>query len=600
MPKLRRIARDLTPDQIARAGLLLVFTSLLILTWRKWGYLPVDVGREMYVPAAMAEGKRLYFDLWYVYGPLIPFWHAALFRLFGIHFGILLAAGVSIVGVTATLLYSISRIFLPVWLSFAAVFAFLMQAFQLNIFNYVLPYSYPAAYGAMFSVLLVWLLLRHRYSWLRYILPAAFLACLMMLTKLEFGVAGYAVIASALTIRAIRTRSIRGLVRGLAACIPGALIWISVYAWYVHAGGVEFFLGENLSILPGSHFVQHFRATWNEFTGLVLTPSTFIITAVLGVSGFAILAGSIAMATRFGLARWLLPALGLFICALPVVFPDSAAANATTRFVFFNPGMVCVCCAVFLMAAAAWRRGDDPAAQQSLIVLCTMAILSGVRVLTKIAPIGYPVFFDTLAYVALLVGLYRVLKQFSVDLDGKTGKVLAGILCLSLVSLTFQSYPITHRPSVVSSARGTLYTEAPFGDNFSELLAFVESAKQKSERFVVLPEDTALYFFSGTFAPSRWYAVIPPDLPPGQVTANYIDELERADLRYVIVSNRATPEYKLPLFGIDYGQPIMAWVKEHYQVVRQIGQYAAVPFPREWGVLIYERKIVPAPADGTR
>jgi hypothetical protein len=225
-----------------------------------------------------------------------------------------------------------------------------------------------------------------------------------------------------------------------------------------------------------------------------------------------------------------------------------------------------------------------------------------VRVLTKIAPNGYPVFFDTLAYLVLLVGLYRALKEFSICLNGKAGQVLAGILCVSLVSLTLRAYPILHRSSVVSSARGTLYTEAPFGDDFSELLAFVESAKQKSERFVVLPEDTALYFFSGTFAPSRWYAVIPPDLPPGQVTANYIDELERADLRYVIVSNRATPEYRLPLFGVDYGQPIMAWVNQHYQVVRQIGQYAAVPFPREWGVLIYERKIVPAPAGsgGTR
>jgi hypothetical protein len=61
--RMRRIAGDLRPDQIARAGLLLVFITLLTLTWRKWGYLPVDVGREMYVPAAIATGKRLYFDL---------------------------------------------------------------------------------------------------------------------------------------------------------------------------------------------------------------------------------------------------------------------------------------------------------------------------------------------------------------------------------------------------------------------------------------------------------------------------------------------------------------------------------------------------------
>jgi hypothetical protein len=581
----------LLPDRIARAGLLLVLMALLTLTWRKWGYLPVDVGREMYVPAAMAEGKRLYFDLWYVYGPLIPYWHALLFRMFGIHLGILLAAGVSIVGITATLVYSISRVFLPVWLSFAAVFAFLMQAFQLNIFNYVLPYSYPAAYGAMFSVFMVWLLLRYGYEpSLRYMVPAAFLACLMMLTKLEFGAMGYAVIGCALAIETIRTRSIRGLARGLAICIPGVVIWLGIYGWYVHAGGADFFLGENLSILPSSHFVQHFRTTWNEFTGLVLTPPALAITAAVGLSSFIILAGSIVLATRSRLARWLLPAMALLLCAVTVMLPHSQTASGLARFVFFNPGMAWIGVAVLSMAAAAWLRGERPAAQQSTIVLSTMAILSSLRVVTKIAPGGYSVFFDTLIYLVWLVGLFGVLKRFQVDLDGRAGKVLAGILCLSMVAMTFQNYPIGERPSKISSARGTLYAAAPFGDTFSQVLAFLKAAKQRSQRFVLLPEDTALYFFSDTTAPSRWYVVIPPDLPPGEATAKYIDELERANLRYVIVSNRATPEYGLPLFGVDYGQPIFTWLHQHYHVIQRIGDYEAVPYPREWGVLIYERR----------
>jgi hypothetical protein len=29
------------------------------------------------------------------------------------------------------------------------------------------------------------------------------------------------------------------------------------------------------------------------------------------------------------------------------------------------------------------------------------------------------------------------------------------------------------------------------------------------------------------------------------------------------LSDRATPEYKPPLFGADYGQPIFAWLNEH-------------------------------------
>src|SRR5450759_3275026 len=189
---MRRMAKNLSPDQIARAALLIVLIALSALTWRKWGYLPIDIGREMYVPAAISEGKRLYFDLWYIYGPLIPYWHAALFRLFGIRLDVLIGCRLSLVGITALLLYSVSRVFLPVWLSFAAVFAFLLQAFQLNIFSYIIPYAYPAAYGAMFSVLLLWLLLKYGFgSRLRYLVTAGIVATLMMLTKVEFGAAAY-------------------------------------------------------------------------------------------------------------------------------------------------------------------------------------------------------------------------------------------------------------------------------------------------------------------------------------------------------------------------------------------------------------------------
>jgi hypothetical protein len=38
---------------------------LSVLTWKRWGSLLIDCGREMYIPAALSQGKRLYFDLWY-------------------------------------------------------------------------------------------------------------------------------------------------------------------------------------------------------------------------------------------------------------------------------------------------------------------------------------------------------------------------------------------------------------------------------------------------------------------------------------------------------------------------------------------------------
>lgn len=304
------MAKNLSPDQIARAALLIVLIALSALTWRKWGYLPIDIGREMYVPAAISEGKRLYFDLWYIYGPLIPYWHAALFRLFGIRLDVLIGCGLSLVGITALLLYSVSRVFLPVWLSFAAVFAFLLQAFQLNIFSYIIPYAYPAAYGAMFSVLLLWLLLKYGFgSRLRYLVAAGIVATLMMLTKVEFGAAAYGGIGCTLIIQCVRTKSLKALVQGVCACIPGALVWSGIYGWYLYTGGAEFFLGENLSILPGSHFATHFSKRWTEQNGFVLSPMALARSAAIyawtaGMVGGANLAAGVG---SYGLASFACP-----------------------------------------------------------------------------------------------------------------------------------------------------------------------------------------------------------------------------------------------------------------------------------------------------
>jgi hypothetical protein len=561
--------------------LLLTLAALCALTWRKWGYLPIDSGREMYVPAEIVAGKRLYFDLWYPYGPLIPYWHAILFRIFGIHLGVLIGTGIAVVSAITFLLYSVSRVFLPVGLSFAAVFAFLLQAFQVDLFNYILPYSYAAAYGSMFAVLLLWVLLRNEgetntLHWM----AAGFVAGLMALTKLEFGAAGYAALACAVAIRGFRTKSARALLVPLCAVLPGAILCVGIYRWYLHTAGADFFLGQNLSILPSSHFQQHFAVLWNQKTGLILSPGAVALSTFRGLAGFGLLSAAIVLAGRFKAAQWALPAVALGLC----LFPENREAVKLLRLFFFNNGMIWS--GLVVLSLALRSRAKD---SWRAVLLCTIAMACGVRALTKMSPYGYAMFFDVLVYLTWLVGLCEVAKRFCVRLDGVFGRVLTAILCASVVALTLDYYPIRERSYAVSSERGMLYTAPELGKGYLQALAFLESAKRSSKRVVILPEDTSLYFLSGTSAPSRWYLVLPQVLAPGQETAQYIEELGRAAPRYILVSDRATPEFGLAVFGVDYGQQIMTWIKEHYRVTQQIGDYRPVAFPGEWGALIYER-----------
>jgi hypothetical protein len=304
------------------------------------------------------------------------------------------------------------------------------------------------------------------------------------------------------------------------------------------------------------------------------------------------------LAARSRIAGWVLAAAAVCVCGIHLAAIGAGAANVAPldrlavkvlHPVFFNSGMIWVGLVVLGIAALE---------QPSVIVLCAMAIACGIRVLTKVTPNGYSMFFDVLVYLVFLVGLYRVSKRFSVDLDGTFGKAVAGILCVSAVTLTLEYYPIQSRSYMVSSDRGALYTTPEVGKGFAQALTFLESAKQHSQRVVIMPEDTALYFFSGNFlrstgAPSRWYIVTPQILPPGPTTDKYIEELERADIRYAIVSDRATSEFGLPVFGVDYGQQIFGWLDKNFRVTQRIGDYEPVAFPKEWGALVYERKLLP-------
>jgi hypothetical protein len=70
---VNRLKIGLTSDQIARIALLVLVALMSVATWQKWGYVSIDSGREMYIPAVLRDGKRLYIDVWYNYGPLVPY-----------------------------------------------------------------------------------------------------------------------------------------------------------------------------------------------------------------------------------------------------------------------------------------------------------------------------------------------------------------------------------------------------------------------------------------------------------------------------------------------------------------------------------------------
>ena len=136
--------------------LVLLWAARVYATWATWGNLSVDSGREMYVPAMLAEGKMLYRDVWYGYGPLAPYWNGFLFRSFGAYLDVLYWAG-SLAALGCAVLLFLTGKRLSSWLAgWTAGAVILMQAFHAWHFSFPLPYSFASVYGCRAACLFLW------------------------------------------------------------------------------------------------------------------------------------------------------------------------------------------------------------------------------------------------------------------------------------------------------------------------------------------------------------------------------------------------------------------------------------------------------------
>ena len=69
---------------------------------------------------------------------------------------------------------------------------------------------------------------------------------------------------------------------------------------------------------------------------------------------------------------------------------------------------------------------------------------------------------------------------------------------------------------------------------------------------------------------------------------NLIRELEHTAIDYLVIMDRATAEYGAAKFGVDYGNAIMEWIKDNYELIKTVGPSPLGP--GKFGTAIFKRK----------
>ena len=588
----------------ALLSLVILWAVKLYSTWAAWGDLTIDSGHEMYVPLLLAQGKQLYRDVWFMYGPLAPYFNSYLFRFFGIHLNVLYWAGsLSALG-SAVFLYFIGRRLSSELVGWTAGAVLLLDAFQPSPFCFPLPYSFAAVYACLVGCIFLWAAINASIStsW-AWMSTAGLLAAIALLLKPEFGIAAYGTLVPLILIRGYSQRSWKTILHNFLLVLPGAAVVGLVIFWMVSIRGVEFITQENIVSWPTSFFMKNYGKFWLEANGFRISGAAFVAAKfrAIPIAGVALLVYSVLWWKRSDTFAIILKvALAVMIIWIyaerySYIPPFPLGLEVILTSIFFPRDMVLY---VMIASLIAWGYFLRPT--QAIIVrrpevplLLTFTSLLAFRIMMNMRPGDYSIYYNgpaVLSFLLLACMLVpRVGRSLRFIFSGRLVICLGCFLTAALYSRRVEGGARDYVPLITE--RGSVRTSRSKQENYHAAIRFMKEKAAAGESVLSVPEDTSLYFLSGTYCPTRVFSFTPGVLAPGKMTDELIREIDQKPVRYLLWSNRTFPEFGAPVFGKDFDMRVGDYLHTYYRPVEPL--IPSTGHCCEWTAFVWERKTDP-------
>jgi hypothetical protein len=576
----------------------------LAVSWQRWGNPLVDCGREMNQPLRLATGEMLYSDVRHIYGPLSPYLHALLFRLFGPSLNVLYADGIITAALIFALTYWLSRQVMSRAASAAATLTVMWLCTFKQAGNYILPYSYGALHGSLLGLATLALLIRtlrgrslnHHPSPYAFALAGLF-AGLATLAKTEMGLAALvAGIAAGMLV--VYPNLWRGA--KLVACFlaPAVVLIVGVYGYFVARVGWYTLSSESWLFLrnlapelvyfnkrmsgfnqPGQSLLQIFGALvkLGGLAAIIASISYAVARLKNGPqSGRVTMQG--AQVTDAGRTN-AVPVAALLVISilallvLPLAFKIDWDKGPYLAMPLLLAAFLVVQLYRFQKEAAAGPSADQRTV--ILIVFAVYALASLARIILRVRSGG--AYSSYLLPASVVMFTYGWVGPFAAIFKDTRTRRLARNIALFLIfadviaTAGLLAYRFRTQNTVpIVTARGTIIAEPEFGQAWNEALPFIEQQTTPQDAIAVMPEGTSLNFFSGRRNPLREEITTPGFLDEaGEERA--IRKLRDADTKLIFITNRLTSEFGPAVFGRDYCGRLMGWVEENYQLCAVFG-----------------------------
>jgi hypothetical protein len=541
----------------------------------------------------------LYSDVRHIYGPLSPWVHAALYRMFGPSLDVLYIDGIVCAAIVLALVYWLARRIMEPAAGAGATLNVLALCVIKPSGNYILPYSYNSLHGVVLGLTTLAILTRaltksleaggpaldeaalpgavagqrqgpgRRSGVTLTFVTAGFTAGLTVLAKTEMGAAAVAAgLAAALVAAYPDVR--RGIRFALSFAIPAAVLPAIVYAALLaRVGWTALAVDSWLLIYNMPPEIAYFNGQISGLGDPVRSIGRMLIaTGKLGIVALIIAAISNAVvAFRYGresseaVRPW--RQIGL-------VFLLIAAMSLTTgldkdKGPFLAGPFLFIGLLVTLIADVRRENSVRTATLLTFTVYCLVSLLrvflhvrSGGAYASYLLPVA--VVLLTYLWVGPFVARFRDVRVAAVA----RAVVVFVIVAAGIVNAALLGHRVRRQNTTpIATARGTMIARPDMAQAFNEALAYVAQHTRPGDAIAVLPEGTALTFFSERRNPLREEIITPGYLDEaGESRA--IRQLEDAKTALILVPNRPTLEFGPAVFGRDYSQRLMRWIEDRY------------------------------------
>ncbi len=566
----------------AGAVIAAVFAMLTFKTWRRWPDLVVDFGAQLYMPWQISTGEVLYRDVHYLAGgPLSQYYHALLFKIFGVSFLTLVISNLTVVALLLAIIYlcfyRCSDQLTAITACVAVLVAFAFAHYTtVGIFNYITPYSAEVVHGLVLSVLAVALLARWFETENAWLAGAVGLcAGLTLLTKPDMLLAQMPMVLCGAALFWLAKRKGRLLGRSLALMAGGALIpAVGFFLWFL--------CFEDLPQSARSVF-----AAWIPLLTTSAAQSPFYrwcmgldqprvrlhntLFQFLGLAGIVAVCAALCWRKISG------------FLAYSLVIPLAIVLTGRSRdFNWLNCGACLPLVCLTLLAWLVWRGSkggwEPPLVFATLWAVWSLALLAKLGLYCRIWHYGF-----VLAMPAFVSGIYFFLWALPQQLErwGFRSVLFRGLLWLMLLAgltrLTQSSLKLySDKTLLVGSGADTILAFSPhyrpLDACVAAALSWVETNVPPRATLAVLPQGVMLNYLSRHPNPCGYVAWNPPEMAAfGQ--EKMIDAFVKASPEYVIELFIDYSEYDEKNFGQEkrFGLDVQQWIDAHYQIVQSFG-----------------------------